>query len=129
PVPVGSVGVATVIHGSPMGLAPEIHLPTLPRLTLPGFVAGPPTTAKSDPVPLGPACERSTVPTVTAVALSEFTWIARFGPPNICNTAAPATENAPLAVPCITSTGIGTATGTKPQPALADMLKVERGDT
>src|SRR5262245_4425316 len=81
PAAAGTLGAGTAPHGSPLGIAPVIHLPVEPTLTPAGFVVGPPATARSAPVPPGPACERLMVPATTAVVLVEFTWIERFGPP------------------------------------------------
>src|SRR5213593_1034321 len=100
-------------HGSPTGLAGTTQWPVVPVLTPAGFVLGPPNTAKSAPVPSGPACDKSTVPTATAVVLLEFTCIERFGPRNILIPALPTIDTAALAVWCNTSSGIGTATGFK----------------
>ena len=120
---------ATMTHGSPTGLAGTTQWPVVPTLTPAGFVLGPPNTAKSPPVPLGPACERFTVPTLTAVALLELTWIERFGPPRMLIAAVPPTDTAALAVWCNTSSGMGSATGFRPQLAFADMLNVLLEDT
>jgi hypothetical protein len=69
------------------------------------------------------------VPATTAVALVEFTWIERFGPPSIWIVALLPTDSAAVDVGCRITSGIGTEIGLKPHSAFAEMLKVPWEDT